>query len=258
ALGWPTPSGESKAFVRQSRNVLFALTVLPLLVFTIFPALRAVLSPGAQILIGGGFAFLGTNFSYGVPLVLVALVLIGHALRERMPELALYAGACFNTTVTLAYLLAVISDGAINPADFVRLVQLNAITFAVYLLPWLSTRARWQARLNEEDQRFAGFLLKFQLFVAVALNAVLLVWGLIAVMLMSKHVGMGTIAIGSSLGWLSLLAAIVAAFSLSLTRTIRLTATTLGALLLSAGCLIAVRVSSLGGDAGLHALTVCV
>jgi len=45
---------------------------------------------------------------------------------------------------------------------------------------------------------------------------------------------------------------------LSLSRTIRLTATTLGALLLSGGCLIAVRVSGLGGDAGLHALTVCV
>src|SRR5262249_58646361 len=59
-------------------------------------------------------------------------------------------------------------------------------------------------------------------------------------------------------GWLSLFTVVVAAFSLSLTRTIRLSAFTLGGLLLGVGCLTAVRMSSLGGDAGLHALTVCV
>src|SRR6185369_4541895 len=189
---------------------------------------------------------------------LLALVLIGHALRERMSELALYAGACFNLTVTLAYLLAVSRHGTIDGVDLVRLVQLNAITCGVYLLPWLATRRRWHAKLSQVNQRFGGFLLKFQLSIAVALNALLVVSGLIVVTLMSKEAGPGTIAIGSYLGWLSLLAVIVAAFSMSLIRTIRLKATTLGALLLSAGCLIAVQLSSLGGDAGLHALTVCV
>src|SRR6185369_16512726 len=130
---------------------------------------------------------------------LLALVLIGHALRERMSELALYAGACFNGTVTLAYLLAVSRQGNIDAVDLVRLVQLNAITCAVYLLPWLATRGRWQAKLNEADQRFAGFLLKFQLLIAVVLNAVLLTLGLISVMPLSRHMGVsvGTIAIGS-------------------------------------------------------------
>jgi hypothetical protein len=126
------------------------------------------------------------------------------------------------------------------------------------LLPWLATRPRWQTKLSDADQRFGDFLLKFQLLIAVALNAWLVVQGLISVTLMSKHVGVATIAIGSYLGWLSLLATIVAAFSMSLSRTIRLRATTLSALLLSAGCLIAVRLSNAGGDAGLHALTVCV
>ena len=191
--------------------------------------------------------------------MLLALVLIGYALRERMPEFALYAGACFNATVTLAFLLAVINArGWIESLVMVRLVQLNAITFAVYMLPWLSTRRRWQAKLSQADQRFADFLLKFQLFMAVVLNAVLLVWGLNAVVFMPEEIGVGTIAIGSSLGWLSLFTAVVAAAWLSLSRTIRLSAYTVGGLLLSASCLMAVRMSSLGGDAGLHTLTICV
>jgi hypothetical protein len=258
ALGWPAPSGESKAFVSQSRSVLFALTAVPLLVLTIFPALAAIVGVGLQTPISGVFAFFDNNFSYGVPLVLLALVVIGHALRERMPELALYAGACFNLTVTLAFLLAVSSvHTSIDSLDIVRLLQLNAITCAVYLLPWLATRRRWQANLGEADQRFGDFLLKFQLLIAVALNAVLLVLGLISITLMSKQMGEGMFAIGSYLGWLSLLAAIVAAFALSVSRTIRLTATTFGALLLSAGCLIAMRMSSLSSADGLHALIAC-
>jgi hypothetical protein len=259
ALGWPTPSAGSEAFASNARQVLFALTVVPLLGLTMAPVFRAIFGLGVQDPISGVFTFVNKDISYGVPLVLLALVLIGHALRERKPELAFYAGACFNTTVTLAFLLAVVSaQTSIYSVDLVRLLQLNAITCAVYLLPWLAPRPRWQTKLSDADQRFGDFLLKFQLLIAVALNAWLVVQGLISVTLMSKHVGVGTIAIGSYLGWLSLLATIVAAFSMSLSRTIRLRASTLGALLLSAGCLIAARLSNAGGDAGLHALTVCV
>ena len=75
--------------------MLFALTVVPLLVADDFPGFASDCSAQAvQTPISGIFSFLDNGFSYGVPLVLVALVLIGHALRERMPEFALYAGAC--------------------------------------------------------------------------------------------------------------------------------------------------------------------
>src|SRR5262249_40113264 len=161
----PTPAGGSKAFVSKFRNVLFALTVVPLLDLTIFPALPAGIAPSLETPIGGGFGFFDTNISYGGPLVLVALVLICHALRERKPELGLYAGACFNTTVTLAYLLAISSRGSIDSVDLVRLLQLNAITCAVYLLPWLGTRERWHTKLSQVNKRFGVFLLKFQLFI---------------------------------------------------------------------------------------------
>jgi hypothetical protein len=258
-FGWPTPAGESKNFVRQTRSMLLALSVVPLILLTLFPACRAVFGMPVQNPLSGVFSLIDNGFSYGVPLVLVGLVLIGYALRERMPAFAQYAGVCFNATVTLALLLTVVSAHAsIDGVVFVRVLQLNAITCAVYLLPWLGTRSRWQTKIRQEDQRFAGFLLKLQLFFAVALNAALLVHGLISGVFMPDEVGAGTFAIGSSLGWLSLLTAVVAAFWLSLSRTIRLSAFGLAALLLSAGSLTAIRMSIIGGDAGLHTLTVCV
>ena len=100
--------------------------------------------------------------------------MIGYALRERMPEFAFYAGCVFNLTVTLAFMLAVATGGGvINEAVFVRLVQLNAITFAVYSLPWLSARSPWQSSLKGSDLRFANFLLKLQVGIAVVLNTIL-------------------------------------------------------------------------------------
>jgi hypothetical protein len=259
ASGWPTPAGENEDFVRHARTLLLALTVAPLVVLTVLPACRAIFGMQVQNPVTGVFSFLDNGLSYGVPLVVIGLVLIGYALRERMPDYAYYAAACFNATVTLAFLLTVVSaNGAMDRVVFVRVLQLNAITCAVYLLPWLSTRRRWQARLSEDDRRFGDFLLKLQLFLAVALNALLLVQGLISVVLLPEQVGIGTSVIGSSLGWLSLFTAVVAAFWLSLTRTIRLSAFGLGALLLSFGSLIAIRMASSGGDAGLHVLTVCI
>ena len=249
--------GGSEPLVSHSRKVLFALTVPPLIVLTVFPALCAILGLSVKTPIGGIFAFLDNDFSYGVPLVLVGLVLIGHALRERMPELALYAGAFFNTTVTLAYVLSVVTThGTISHVDLVRLGQLNAITCAVYLLPWLVMRRRWQARVSESDQRFGDFLLKFQLFAAVALNVVLLVSGLISVVMEPEGIRLGTLAVGATLGWLSLLATVTAATWLSLSRVIRLSASSLAALLAGVACLVAVRMSSIGSDAGLHTLTI--
>jgi hypothetical protein len=242
----------------QARNALFAFTLLPIIVLTILPVLLAITGSPVQTPISGVFAFLDNDLSYGVPLVLLALVLIGYALRERMPEFAQYAGACLNATVTLAFLLAVVSaHGAMDRTVIVRIVQLNAITFAVYMLPWLSTRRHWQSKLNGADQRFADFLLKFQLSIAVALNAILIVVGVISVMLLrTPPAGPGTIAIGSSLGWLGLLAAVGAAVGLSSSRIIRLSPYTISSLLLSISCLLAAHMSSIGGHVGLHTLTV--
>ena len=153
---------------RDLRTFLIVLTVVPLLVLTIYPALRSIYYLPIQGPVSGIFSWIDDDFSYGVPLVLAAFVMIGYALRERMPEFSFFGGMLFNATVTLAFLFAVVAaKGSMDRVVLVRLAQLNAITFAVYALPWLSTRRRWLVRTRrsqidhrrqpaEPSDRFSG------------------------------------------------------------------------------------------------------
>ena len=67
-----------------------------------------------------------------------------HALRERLPSYSVYGAVLINATVTVVFIIAA-AGGPIDRVLFVRLAQLNSLAFAVYALPWLSTRRRWLA-----------------------------------------------------------------------------------------------------------------
>ncbi|HJS24278.1 MAG TPA: hypothetical protein VJ751_07990, partial [Pyrinomonadaceae bacterium] len=90
------PYNDLEAFARQARTLLITVTFVPLAVLTIYPALRAIYYLPVQGPVSGFFSWFDDGFSYGVPLVIVAFVMIGYALRERMPRFAFYAGALFN------------------------------------------------------------------------------------------------------------------------------------------------------------------
>ncbi len=250
---------DTEAFAKQARLLLITLTVLPILVLTIYPALRAIFYQAIQGATSGPFSLLGGDLSYGLPLVLVALVMIGYALRERMPEFAFYAGAFFNLTVTIAFLLAVVAArGSMDRVVLVRLAQLNAMTFAVYFLPWLSTRRRWQSALNESDVSFADYLLKLQLGLALVLNVLLLLPVVLALIRAPWAAGMATIATGSFLGWLTFVTAVVAGVLFTATTTKTSSPNVLAGLFLGISCLIAFSISGISGWLGLHTLTVCI
>ena len=78
-LGWPDFDGDTTVFKKQAIGLLIALTVLPLLFLTTYPALRAIYYLPVQGPVSGLFSWLGDDVSYGLPLVLVALVMIGYA-----------------------------------------------------------------------------------------------------------------------------------------------------------------------------------
>ena len=255
-FGWP--EFDDDAFTTAARTVLISLVALPLFLFTIIPSLRAIYYLPVQTPIHGFFSWFDDSVLYGFPLVVAALVMIGYALRERMPAFAFYGGALFNVTVTLAFLLAVVSArGPMDRVVLVRLAQLNILTFAVYSLPWLSTRARWQARLNQSGQRLADYLLKLQLALAITLSAVVFVQVATGLVMFPHRAGAGTVAAGSLLGWLAFAAVVVNATWLAASKAIRLPAFALPALLLGLNCLIAFSASSISGWVGLHTLTVC-
>ena len=236
-----------KGFVEEVRAVLFALTIVPLLILTSCAVLRTVFY----------LPLLGptSGFIYGVPLVIVGTVLVGHALRERMPSFALFAGAFFNATITVAFLLAVSSvQGSMDRIVLVRLVQLNVITLAVYLLPWLSTRRRWQAALDQRVSRVADSLLELQLWLAISLSAALFLPALFIIVLLPGQAGNGTGMVGSYLGWLSLASITVAAFWLIK----RVSPWALACSLFAVSCLIAFDFAEISGWASLHILTLCI
>jgi hypothetical protein len=235
-----------EGFVGELRAVLFTLTIVPLLILTSCAALRAVFY---LPLLGPS-----SGFIYGAPLVITGVVLIGHALRERMPSFALFAGAFFNATITVAFLLAVASvQGSMDRTVLVRLVQLNVITLAVYLLPWLSTRRRWQTALDKRASRVADYLVKLQLWLAISLSAALFLPAFYMIVWLPGVAESGTAAVGSYLGWLSFASIAVAAIWFR-----PFSPWALACSLFAVSCLVAFNFAAISGWTGLHILTLCV
>lgn len=243
----------------RMRLLLIALTVAPLLLFTLVPALRAIYYLPVQSPTAGLFAWFSDDVLYGGPLVIVALVMIGYALRERRPEYSVYGGFLINLTVTLAFMLAVVSGkGLMNRVVLVRLFQLNAITFAVYALPWLSTRRLWQQKLDQDGQKLADELLSLQVWLAIGLNVILIVPVTLGLIFEPEPPGIGTIATGTLLGWLALATTVVAAAWVARARERRPSAVMIAGGLMAASCLIAFTVADIDGWLGLHVMTVCI
>lgn len=240
------------------RTLLIVVTMVPLLVLTVYPALRAIYYMPIQGPASGFFSWFDDDFSYGVPLVLAAFVFIGYALRERMPEFGFFAGLLFNATVTLAFLLAVVAaKGSMDRVVLVRVVQLNAITFAVYALPWLSTRRRWLTALNEQRSKIADNLLTLQVGLAFLLNLLVIVPTAFALVNAPEFVSSGTTAAGSFLGWLAFVVLLAAFAWFARVRERRMSPLTIAGVLWGIVCLAAFSVAAaMSGWSGLHALTV--
>lgn len=256
SFGWPDFS--TGVFVTEARSLLVALACAPLFIFTFIPVLRAMYYLPVQMPANGFFSWFDEGVLYGFPLVVTALVLIGYALRERLPRFACYAGVLLNATVTLAFLLAVATaHGSMDRVVLLRVAQLNILTFAVYALPWLSTRSRWQAGLNESSQRLADYLLKLQLALALTVSFIVVLQVTAALVLLPHLVGAGTAEAGSFLGWLAFVAVVTTATWLASSRVIRLPGFAFAALLFGLSCLISFSAASVNGWVGLHTLTIC-
>ena len=243
---------------KQLRMLLILLTVAPLLLLTIYPAAQVIVELPITRPTAGIFSWFGDDVLYGTPLVLVALVMIGYTLRERLPQFAIYGGLFINATVTISFLLAVAAGlGVMDRVALVRLVQLNAIAFAVYALPWLSTRRLWQQRLSEGRQKLADDLFELQVGLAIVLNVLVIVPVAFGLIIEPEPVDIAIVTAGSLLGWLALVTTVVATGSLARTRERLFSPPLLAGGLLAVSCLTAFSVARTSGWLGFHVLTVC-
>ena len=162
--------------MRRTRVLLLAATLAPLLILTAYPALRAIYYMPVHGPASGIFYALGDSLSYSIPLVIAALALVAYAVRERLLTYAFAAGLLFNVTVTMVYLLSVVSvHGDMDRVVCAHVIQLNAIAAALYAIVWLSMQPRWARRLPAELAARAERFLRIQLAIAIVANALVIV-----------------------------------------------------------------------------------
>jgi hypothetical protein len=139
---WPAEA-KSKESIRPVTQTLLVLGLLPVLMITLYVACasvigKAVLGPDPTSTIG----YISTIPSYVVPIVLIAVTLIGYAFRERDSNFAFAAGLFLNLAATIAVLFSTAGSGASFGTDFFTYLALcNAITSSLYALSWMGTIA---------------------------------------------------------------------------------------------------------------------
>ncbi len=229
APGAPTPQ---PAAPRLARGVMLVTMLLPMLAITVVAALLWIGGfPPAGPVAKTFFAALGQLF----PLALVIAALVGHALRERSAGYAFSAGLVLEMAVGLGY--AVHAAFAKQPFDtifVVALIQLFAITAAVWAIVWLIARKRVDVRrelhlpspagrgtmlrtvpggegissdpssLISHPSSFSRGLMGVQIGMAVAANVLVLGIALLVLALLPTDWQTWSMAAGRPLGWIAL------------------------------------------------------
>ena len=169
---------------------------------------------------GSFFARLGPEVSYAIPLLLVLLGMVGHAIRQRSAGYAFAAGLVAELTVTLGYALAVVNGpnpkAVFGVVETVRLIQWATITAAAWAAAWLLVRRQLDVWREEPARPGARALMNVQLGMGVAGNVLLLGVALFGMIFFWPVWGRfpsaryWTAATGDGLGWFAL-ASVVAA-----------------------------------------------
>jgi len=158
---------------------------------------------------------IGVGISYGLPIAAVALVLAGHALRERRAGFALAGGLGLNVAATIVWLGSPAHAGTLDTAGWIRLAQLNAAVAAIYTLAWLAWLA-WDQRRNRSLTwlTFDDSLVT-QTAIGPALLAVVFGWAWLDLVREPRSLGPNTPIVQTQLvdavGWVVLVVTIFAA-----------------------------------------------
>jgi hypothetical protein len=236
----------------ESRMLLTALAAIPVLALS----LHAVASsPGGELATGPShacfFGKIGLALSHLIPLVIVAIVFIVNAVRERSAGWSLASSGVINLAVTLLYSLS-LAHAAPQPTGHTvaRYVQINVIAVALFALAWQAIRRGVGIARRSPLQRV-------HTTVALAGNAVLLIPAALALAFLPGTPQPLLATIGSIPGWVALLATAVAVIWLWESRLNRLSPATVTLIALGLGILAASTIAArAGGWMGYHVLMV--
>ncbi|MFZ5831834.1 MAG: hypothetical protein ACOY3P_17235 [Planctomycetota bacterium] len=197
-----------------AHGISFVTAALPVIALTILAAIVQLsgTAPGGPVP-GSFFGRLGPSLSYLVPLVLIILAMVGHALRESSAGYAFSAGLVAQLGVNLGYSLSVVLAGTpFGQAELVTLLQLATITAAAWGLAWLAVRRHVNVLGGDSrsETAQAAVLMRVQLGMGVAGNVLLLGLALCAIVFPSTVGIAWTSAAGTPLGWLAMSGAVAA------------------------------------------------
>ncbi len=189
--------------LRHAGSLLFILGLAPLVAFGLYLigtalARQPLMGPEATSI----FARAGTAVSYALPVLVTALVLVGHALRERSAGLAFAAGLTFNLAATAGYLLAISQGGLkFDAAQWIRLAQVNTLVSGTFALAWLGCALLTRRR---QSPLRGSTLLTTYAMLPVALLLLYVVPSGAALVYDPAIPAAGLAPAGDLLGWLSL------------------------------------------------------
>jgi hypothetical protein len=189
---------------KSVRLVLLGGAAGPVLALTVVVAVLQIAGePLGGPAEGSLIAQLGPLASALVPLVLVILSMVGHAVRERSAGYAFAAGVIADLALTGGYVLAVVTSGnAMDDAGWVFVLQLGTLGAAVWAGATMASR-RW---VSAPEDPWARSLLRVQLGAALVGNLVLVAPALDRLFVVPEaSVWGGWGQVGHPAGWLALL-----------------------------------------------------
>jgi hypothetical protein len=188
--------------------VVLALGMPPLVALVVYHVGTAlagspILGPDSASI----FARLGLPASYGVPILVTGLVLVGYALRERSSGFGLAGGLVTNLAATVACLLAGSTGGLVfDAALWLRLAQLNAAVAAGYTLAWVGL-VEWDRRRSGRPEPLAfDFPFSVQTALAPAVTALALGGAWVRLVRFPEGVGVSypvALELADAWGWAS-------------------------------------------------------
>ncbi len=207
--GSAVAGGESTWIVptwhRTARNVLLLLAVSPLAILFAFAVATALdQHPIVGPDLTSWFRRIGWDVSYGVPLALIALTLVGHAVRDRSSGLAFSAGLLANVVATIVVLMRLArGGGSLDASAWIVVAEVNALVSGGVALVWLAA-VRW-SRSREP------MLLVTQVALASALCGTFLLPAALRLAIQPASGEVWLVEAGSIAGWCALALAMVSA-----------------------------------------------
>lgn len=206
---WNQPGISSRRRLIASRVVTVVASgpLLIALLFSVSSALRQHPLVGPET--GSWFRDAGWSVSYGVPLAIFAVTLLGYAIRDASSLLAFAAGLLGNLIATMVYLLGLTGRG--RPLDAVawtEVTYVNAMVAAVLAIAW-GIAWRWAKKTGRVPADSTPIPLAVQACAAMLVCSVPIVLAAADLFVYPK-IHSWVVTAGGPLGWVTLSLAVAA------------------------------------------------